>query len=63
MADRQRSQDGKKETEEAIENTDRNTGVPGAHGNGEDRDQGQTGVSHVRQKHEEIPKTKELDND
>lgn len=63
MADRKKSKDGEKETEKVISAMNQPGGVPGAFGKGKDRDLGQTGVSHVRQKTDEIAPTEGTDND
>lgn len=63
MADRARSNDGSKETEKVIDAQHSNDQVPGAHGKGEDFDNGATGASLVRGSHEDIAPTEGRDDD
>ncbi len=63
MADRERSKDGKQETQDVIAAQDGGKGVPGAFGKGDKRDPRATGVSHVRQDVDEIAPTEGRDND
>lgn len=58
MAERHRSNDGQKETEEFLKD-DGTNGVPGAHGNGDDFPNRATGVSEVRKTAEEIAPTED----
>ena len=59
MADRQRSQDGESETQKVLDAMEGDDNVPGAHGDGEDRELGATGVSYERRKTSEIAPTEE----
>lgn len=63
MADRKKSNDGEKDSEKVADDNLTNRGVPGAHGKPEDFDNGATGASRVRDDHDEIQPSEDVDND
>ena len=63
MADRKRSEDGERETEKVLDAMEQDNNKPGAHGDGEDRELGATGVSYERKKTSEIAPTEDVGED